>query len=131
MYQVILIGIREDVDRSEVVKKLAVLFKATHEQIEKLLENSGYIVKKGITEEVAQTYKAAIEATGATCRIEQEVIFEPLSVDLPVDEPKIELVKTHQPVVEAAQEATGRVGSGFMEYLSESYLIWLLCQKLH
>lgn len=84
MYQVILIGVREDVAKSEAVKNLAVLFKTTPEQVEKLLGISSYVVKKGIPEDVARQYKAAIDATGATCRMEQEVtLLQTLDVDLP------------------------------------------------
>lgn len=91
MYQVILICVREDVTRSEVVKNLATLFKTTPEQVEKMLATTGFVLKKGVTSEVAGKYKAAIEAAGATCRMEWETLTENLlDVDLPQTSPSEE-----------------------------------------
>ena len=94
MYQVVLIGVHEDFARSQVVKNLATLFKTTPEQVSKLLESSGYVVKKGISQEIALKYKAALEAAGVTCRIDEELILlQTLDVDLPTETPKI-LIET-------------------------------------
>ena len=83
MYQVILTGVREGIARPDAVKNLAVLFKTTPEQVEKLLATSGFVLKKGITEEVAKKYRAAIEASGGACRVEQEITpVQTLDVDL-------------------------------------------------
>lgn len=84
MYQVIFTGVREGVARPEAIKNLAALFKTTPEQVEKLLASSGHILKKGITAEVAGKYRAAIEAAGGACRVEQELApVQTLDVDLP------------------------------------------------
>jgi hypothetical protein len=84
MYQVILIGVRDDVSRLEAVKNLAVLFKTTTDQVEKLLAASGFVLKKGIAKDVAVKYKAAIEAAGGVCSIEsEEVLLQTLEVDIP------------------------------------------------
>ena len=84
MYKVILTGVREGVARQDAVKSLAALFKTTPEQVEKLLATSGHILKKGVTEEVAGKYKAAIEAAGGACRFELESTqAKHLQVDLP------------------------------------------------
>lgn len=88
MYQVILIGVSEDVARSNAVKNLAALFRSTPEQVEKLFTTSGYVLKKGITAEVAGKYKAAIEAAGGTCRIELDAPQkQTLDVDIPASTP--------------------------------------------
>ena len=84
MYKVILTGVREGVARQDAVKSLAALFKTTPEQVEKLLATPGFVLKKGITEEVAGKYKAAIEAAGGACRLELvESSEQSLDVNLP------------------------------------------------
>lgn len=88
MYQVILNGVHEDFARSEVVKNLAILFKTTPEQVVKLLESSGSVIKKGINYDVALKYKAALAAAGATCQIHEEItLLKILDVDLPTQFP--------------------------------------------
>jgi len=73
MFQVIFTGVREGVTRSDAIINLAALFKTTPEQVEKLLVSSGHVLKKGITQELAGKYRAAIESAGGACRVEQEI----------------------------------------------------------
>ncbi len=103
MYRVILTGLREDVMRPDAVKNLAALFKTTPEQVEKLLATPGCIVKKGITEEVSSKYRAAIEAAGGACRVEQEVPpVQTLDVDLPIPTLSQVIMKSDQKSVEGS-----------------------------
>lgn len=83
-YQVILNGVRPNVLPAEAKTKLAAMFKATAEQIDKVLATPNYVVKKAISLDLATGYKLAIEAAGGACTIvpEQTPIMA-LDVDLP------------------------------------------------
>jgi hypothetical protein len=72
MYHVKLDGVRENVARAEAVKKLSILFRATSEQVEIMLEIPAYVLKNELTEDVALQYKAAIDAAGGICQVELE-----------------------------------------------------------
>lgn len=83
-YQVVIIEVRDGLVRSAAVKNLAALFKTSSEQVENLLAVPGFVLKKGLTEEIAGKYKAAIEAAGAICKVQKEEQLEQfLDVDLP------------------------------------------------
>jgi hypothetical protein len=82
-FQVILKGLRADAP-SEAREKLAVLFKASLEQIDKLLAAPDYVVKKNLSFDVASKYKNAIEAAGGMCELLSE---EESSISIDVDLP--------------------------------------------
>jgi hypothetical protein len=64
--------IQEGLDRSEVVEKLAALFKRDETVVEKLLASSPRSIRKGLELDKAQKYVRLIRGAGATARIEQE-----------------------------------------------------------
>ena len=72
MYQIVLIGVHEFVTRAEAIKNLALLFNATSGQVEVMLANPMYVLKKGLAENIALQYKTAIEAAGGVCQVVQE-----------------------------------------------------------
>ena len=82
-FQVILKGLRADAP-SETREKMAVLFKASPEQIDKLLAAPDYVVKKNLSFDVASKYKKAIEAAGGVCELLSE---EESSISIDVDLP--------------------------------------------
>ncbi len=86
-FQVVLNGLHPTVSAPEAKAKLAALFKATPGQVETLLAQHGYVVKKGCTTEVARKYKSAIDGAGGACELVPEAPVMPLEVDLPVLEP--------------------------------------------
>lgn len=71
-YKIILLGIRPNQDASQVKTKLCTLLRASPEQIDKLLAVQNYILKKGLSIDIATRYKTAIEAAGCLCQIEPE-----------------------------------------------------------
>jgi hypothetical protein len=81
-FQVILKGLRSDAS-SDAREKLAALFKASLEQIDKLLAAPEYVVKKDISFDVASKYKSAIEAAGGVCELLSEESPISIDVDLP------------------------------------------------
>ncbi len=82
-FHVALNGMLPNTIPSEVKIKLATLFKATPEQINYLLENPSYIVKRDCTSDIAAKYKAAIERTGCSCILIEETPVITLDVELP------------------------------------------------
>ena len=87
-FQVVLNGLHSHTLQSEARTKLATLFKATHDQIERILAKPGYVVKKGVTFEMASKYRTAIEAAGGVCELVQERLeVTSIEVDLPQEEP--------------------------------------------
>jgi hypothetical protein len=82
-FQVILKGLRADA-ASEAREKLAVLFKASLEQVDKLLAAPDYVVKKNLSFDVASKYKNAIEVAGGMCELLSE---EESSISIDVDLP--------------------------------------------
>jgi hypothetical protein len=85
-FQVILKGLRADAPL-ESREKMAALFKASLEQIDKLLAAPEYVVKKDISFDVASKYKRAIEAAGGVCELSSE---EEFSISIDVDLPSVE-----------------------------------------
>ena len=83
-FQVMLNGVLPNVAPAEAKAKLATLFKASPEQVDNILANPGFIVKKGCTPDVAAKYKVAIERAGGACAlIPEDVPDESLDIDLP------------------------------------------------
>ncbi len=69
--------LKEGLDRSRVVNKLAALFKRNEVVVEKLLASSPRIIRKGLELDTAQKYVRLIRGAGAAARIEQEEASEP------------------------------------------------------
>lgn len=93
-FQVVLNGLHTTASAPEAKAKLAALFKATPGQVETLLAQHGYVVKKGCTAEVARKYQSAINGAGGACELVPEVPVMPLDVDLPVLDPMAGKVET-------------------------------------
>jgi len=126
-FQVILNGVQPNVLRSEARTKLAALFKATLEQIDRLLATPDYVVKKAISFDVASKYKSAIEAAGGMCELFPE--HSPsvsLDVDLPsaapeiADEKKAASDQTIPPESNVAAERAATPRSAGIEWHYES-----------
>ena len=105
-FQVVLHGLHSSFKREEAKVKLATLFKATIEQIDKILSTPNFVVKKSITFEMASKYKSAIELAGGICEVNAEStpVFT-LDIDLPslnVDE---SLPKMTMPPLSVQSEA--------------------------
>lgn len=82
-FQVILKGLQPGVSPTEAAQKLAVLFKASLEQVDALLSSSNFVVKKGISFDLASSYKGSIEAAGGACELVPEQDVLALDIDLP------------------------------------------------
>jgi DNA-binding helix-hairpin-helix protein with protein kinase domain len=97
-YQVVFRGLHPDVSPAEAKTKLAVLFKATQEQIDLLLTQTAHVVKKKCPVEVAYKYKAAIEAAGGACElIKESAPVASLDVDLPNTSESLEATRSTEP----------------------------------
>lgn len=69
-FNVVLCGKRSDLEVNLVAQKLAALLKCSMEQATALLSNPSFSIKKDVTQDLADRYKKAIEATGVVCLIE-------------------------------------------------------------
>ncbi|AFM26630.1 hypothetical protein [Desulfomonile tiedjei] len=85
-YEIILeSAIQEGLERSQVVKKLAALFKRDEPAIDKLLTLCPRIIRKDVDRETARKYVMLIKAAGGTARIRMEKSAEtPAHTDSPV-----------------------------------------------
>lgn len=79
-YRVVIKGAKEGISVEQAVRQLAVLFKATEDQIRPLITTPGTAVKKGVDITTATQYLSAIEKAGAQAIIEPET---ELQIDLP------------------------------------------------
>lgn len=86
-YRVIFNGAAANVSANHVRSNLAALFKTTPEQIEKLFVTPNHVLKTGLTQQVAERYRVAIESAGGTCLIESEAAPS-LDVKLPTNAPQ-------------------------------------------
>lgn len=71
-YKVVLKGLKPDAESAQAKQKLATLFKASPEQMERVLAQPNYIVKSGLTADLAAKYQKAIESAGGLCILEPE-----------------------------------------------------------
>lgn len=85
-FQVTLKGLQLDASPIVARAKLAALFKASPEQVDRLVTTHGYVLKKGCPFDVATKYKNAIEAAGAVCELVSEA--KP-TVSLDADLPEV------------------------------------------
>lgn len=89
-------GLSTTSDPSSVRENLANLFHASPEQIEKILLSPGYVIKRGLSKEAAETYLTTISRAGAVCFVEEEDIVASLDIDLPETSFKFESEKENK-----------------------------------
>lgn len=83
-YNVVLKGVGADADAEKVMHNLAALFKCPAEQVKALLAESKPVVKAGVTQSVAQQYRAVLEGVGAACVVEPaQAVGGALDFDMP------------------------------------------------
>lgn len=104
MFRVVITGKQNDCTNEAVEAALATLFKATLEQTRVVLSSSRYVVKAGLTEEIASQYQSAIRATGALCLIEDEAKVLNLDADLP----KIEKAPATEGIAPQSAQTTSK-----------------------
>jgi len=69
-YKVILLNqLTDNMDRAQVIKNLASLFKSTEEKIEQILSKPETTIKKDVNKETAEKFYTAIRKAGATCSL--------------------------------------------------------------
>ena len=101
-YQIIFSGIQKSISQADVVTKLAEIFKASPDQINNLLVQPGYVLKKNLSLDVANMYKTSIESAGAICKVETAVKLEQqFDFDLP---PSAQIVDKHSAAHIAARQ---------------------------
>lgn len=101
-YNVILEGtIQEGIERSQVVDKLARLFKQNTGTVEKLLSGKPRPISRGLDWEKATKYQQVIQKTGAICRVEAEedepAAKSPAELQRAPDEPRPQPIDTRAP----------------------------------
>ncbi len=70
LYKLVFDGkIQEGADPQQVKAKMAALFKADEQTIDRLFQKPGIVIKQGLTRQQVIKYKQAIEGAGAICRI--------------------------------------------------------------
>ncbi len=112
-YKVILSNrLEQDIDRTDVIKKLALLFKVTEDKATHLFSKNETVIKQDIDEATAKKYQLAISKTGAQSQIVNTAAEDDL--DLPVI---VESVKkmdeknlSRKPQTSGLDHALGRVG---------------------
>jgi hypothetical protein len=72
-FNILFTGLRQDVDASQAIIRLASLFKIPVEQVESLVALQGFMIKKSVSEVTAQSYRQAIEAAGGVCEIQPDI----------------------------------------------------------
>ncbi|MDH5764728.1 MAG: ribosomal protein L7/L12, partial [Gammaproteobacteria bacterium] len=96
-YQVIITNsLTDDQDKHLVIQKVAALFKISEEKAEQLISQPESVVKKNINKATAEKYQAAIQQTGAQCKI----------IDTSADEILPEIVTPVTPVSEVTRAFT-------------------------
>ena len=68
-FDVVLTGVRTGVPPAEAAASLAALFKATPDQIARLLDDRSHVVKQDCAPALAAVYKDAIEKAGGSCEL--------------------------------------------------------------
>ncbi len=69
-YKVVLLNqLNNNMDRAQVIKNLATLFKSTESKIEKILSKPETTIKKDINKDIAEKFYVAIRKAGATCSL--------------------------------------------------------------
>ena len=65
-------GLKDGSIRDQVVYQLVILFKRSQNDVQRILDTKGMVVKKGLVLQAAIKYKVAIEQCGCVCLIEPE-----------------------------------------------------------
>lgn len=82
LFQIVFEGrLKHGVDPARAAQKLAQAFRLNPESVQRLLSGRPVTIKRGLTSELAEKYKAALEGIGYDARIEQE-----LTLDMPAAE---------------------------------------------
>ncbi len=85
-FQIVFEGkLKEKVDPRIAAEKLAQAFRLKPESVKALLSGRPIVIKRGLTRELAEKYKAALDGIGFECRIEQEPASK---IDLTMEEAK-------------------------------------------
>lgn len=74
MYEIVFDGFQKNLKPQEALMNLSKLFNCSTERLEQLVTNSGFVLKKGLSEDQAARYKTAIEAAGGSCQVRSEVV---------------------------------------------------------
>ena len=123
-YKVMLVGARPEISVAEARLKLAVLFKTTPDQVDQLLAMPSYVLKTGLTKEIAGKYKAAVEASGGGCVIQtEEQGTVTLEIDLPADNRSMLPPDQEQPEKKPAHQSAPEGLSALGEYFTVTNLI--------
>lgn len=105
-HKIVLKGIGTAFEEQQVLQNLATLFKSDPEKIKLILTRSNYVVKKGLSLELATRYQKAIEEAGAVCTVELESAPEPLAFDLTTLPQEASTVNTSASNIDAEQPPT-------------------------
>ncbi len=100
-YEIILeSAIQDGLERSQVLKKLAALFKRDEPAVDKLLRLCPRTIRKDVDRDTALRYVMLIKAAGATARIRKEKSTEsPANIESPVQaDPPLPENRSGQPV---------------------------------
>jgi len=73
-------GIKDGYEKEHVVYQLVILFKRSKGDIQRMLDTSGFVIKRGIDLPKAIKYKAVLEQRGCVCTIEPEDKPEPFTI---------------------------------------------------
>jgi predicted RNA-binding Zn-ribbon protein involved in translation (DUF1610 family) len=109
-YQVVLNGIQPGKSTTEVSAKFAALFKATSAQVDAMLAAKSYVLKKGVSPDVAANYKKAIEAAGGMCKLVTEE--EPFSLDIELPNTELQVLPVAAIPASAAKSTVSCIGCG-------------------
>ncbi|PRC93639.1 hypothetical protein [Solimicrobium silvestre] len=69
-FQVKINGIKDGVEIDHVIYRLVILFKRSKNEVQRMFETEGFIVKKGVDLPKAIKYKTVLENSGCVCTIE-------------------------------------------------------------
>jgi hypothetical protein len=82
-FNILFTGLQQNVDATQATIRLASLFKIPVEQVASLVALQGFMIKKSVSEGMAQNYRQAIEAAGGVCEIQPDIQqLEHIPVDL-------------------------------------------------
>ncbi|HZW12159.1 MAG TPA: hypothetical protein VFF81_03075 [Noviherbaspirillum sp.] len=81
-FNVVFQGLQPGLAHAEVRMKLAKLFNASPEQVDRLISMQSYVIKKCVKPEVAAKYKAAIESAGGICELQSVASSEEFATQL-------------------------------------------------
>ncbi|MET3107531.1 hypothetical protein AAKU67_002026 [Oxalobacteraceae bacterium GrIS 2.11] len=77
-FQIKMDGLKAGAVEDQVIYQLVILFKRSRDDIQRMLDRKGYVVKKGVDLPTAIKYKFALEQRGCLCVIEPLQNLEPV-----------------------------------------------------